>query len=151
MPGRGAAGERRVTGEAGALISTGHLGPEPARALVEAAVAAGHDRLIVSHPNFVVAIERRQAVDLAGLGATTEHELGMYHNERRMPFTELLEWINLIGPERTSLGSDLGQAGNALPVEAYRQVVANLLDSGVSERDIGLMIRDNPGRLIGLD
>jgi hypothetical protein len=136
---------------AGALISTGHLGPEPARALVEAAAAAGHDRLVVSHPNFVVAMERQQAVELAGLGATIEHELGMYHNERRFALAELLEWINLIGPERTSLASDLGQVGNALPVEAYRQVVGDLLDSGISERDIRLMIRDNPARLIGLD
>jgi hypothetical protein len=136
---------------AGALISTGHLGPEPAKALVQAAVAAGHDRIVVSHPNFVVAMEHPQAVELAGLGATIEHELGMYHRERRFPFAELLEWINLIGPERTSLASDLGQAGNALPIEAYRQVVGDLLDSGVAERDVRLMIRDNPARLIGLD
>jgi hypothetical protein len=137
--------------EARALISTGHLGPEPARALVEAAVAAGHDQLILSHPNFVVAVERQQAAALADLGAVIEHELGMYHNERRFPFTELLEWISLIGPERTSLGSDLGQVGNPLPIEAYKQVVGDLLDSGVKERDIQLMIRDNPARLIGLD
>jgi hypothetical protein len=137
--------------EAGALISTGHLGPEPAKALVEAAVAAGHDRLVLSHPNFVVTVERRQAAELAGLGAVIEHELGMYHNERRFKFTELLDWINLIGPERTSLGSDLGQAGNPLPIEAYKQVVSDLLDSGLKERDIQRMIRDNPARLIGLD
>jgi Family of unknown function (DUF6282) len=63
----------------------------------------------------------------------------------------LLDWINLIGPERTSLGSDLGQVNNPLPIEAYKQVVGNLLDSGVKEKDIQLMIRDNPARLIGLD
>lgn len=137
--------------EAGALISTGHLGPEPARALVEAAVAAGHDKLILSHPNFVVAVEREQAAELAGLGAVIEHELGMYVNERRFKFPVLLDWINLIGPERTSLGSDLGQVNNPLPIEAYKQIVANLLDSGVKEKDIQLMIRDNPARLIGLD
>jgi hypothetical protein len=75
----------------------------------------------------------------------------MHHNERRFKFTELLDWINLIGPERTSLGSDLGQAGNPLPIEAYKQVVGDLLDSGIREKDIQLMIRDNPARLIGLD
>jgi hypothetical protein len=144
---------RRITHAeaAGALISTGHLGPEPAKALVEAAAAAGHDRIVLSHPNFVVAMERPQAIELAGLGATIEHELGMYHRERRFPFAELLEWINLIGSERTSLASDLGLAGNALPIETYRQVVGDLPDSGVAERDIRLMIRDNPARLIGLD
>lgn len=137
--------------EAGALISTGHLGPEPAKALVEAAVAAGHNQLILSHPNFVVEVERQQAAQLAGLGATIEHELGMYYNERRFKIAELVEWINFIGPEHTSLGSDLGQVNNPLPIEAYKQIVGSLLDSGIKEKDVQLMIRDNPARLIGLD
>ncbi|MFB9831895.1 DUF6282 family protein [Actinoallomurus acaciae] len=137
--------------EAGALISTGHLGPEAARALVEAAASAGHDRLVLSHPNYVVDVEREQARELAGLGAVIEHEIAMYHNDKIFPLSVLLDWIDLIGPEHTSLGSDLGQVGNPLPVEAYIQVIGRLLDSGISEKDIGLMIRDNPARLIGLD
>ena len=137
--------------EAGALISTGHLGPEPARALIEAAVAAGHRQLILSHPNFVVDVDRKEALALAELGAVIEHEIAMYHLEKIFPFQTLLDWIDLVGPERTSLGSDLGQVGNPLPVEAYRAVVGKLLDSGVAERDIRLMVRDNPARLIGLD
>ena len=99
----------------------------------------------------MVAVEREQAAELAGLGAVIEHELGMYVNERRFKFTVLLDWINRIGPGRTSLGSDLGQVNNPLPIEAYKQVVGNLLDSGVKEKDIQLMIRDNPARLLGLD
>lgn len=137
--------------EAGALISTGHLGPEPARALVEAAAAAGHRQVVVSHPNYVVGIDRQQAAELARLGATIEHEIAMYYNEKHFKVSELIEWINLIGPERTALGSDLGQVGNPLPLEGYTQVIGNLLDSGISESDIRLMISANPARLIGLD
>ncbi len=137
--------------DAGALISTGHLGPEPARALVEAAARARHDQIVLSHPNFVVAMERDQAQQLAGLGAVIEHEIAMYYDDRIFPLTDLLEWIGLIGPERTSLGSDLGQPGSPLPVEGYRQIVGKLLDCGISEKDIRLMIRDNPARLIGID
>lgn len=137
--------------EAGALISTGHLGPEPARALVEAAAAAGHRQLVVSHPNYVVGIDRQQAAELARLGATIEHEIAMYHNEKHFKVSELIEWINLIGPEQTALGSDLGQVGNPLPLDGYTQVIGNLLDSGITERDIRLMISANPARLIGLD
>ena len=75
----------------------------------------------------------------------------MYYNERRFKFSVLLDWISFVGPERTSLGSDLGQVNNPLPIEAYKQIVGKLLDSGVKETDIQLMIRDNPARLIGLD
>jgi hypothetical protein len=137
--------------EAGALISTGHLGPEPARALVEAATAAGHDQLILSHPNYVVDVERKQAQELAELGAVIEHEVAMYHDDHIFPVSVLVDWINLVGPEHTSLASDLGQVGLPLPVEAYTQVVGRLLDSGIAEKDVRLMIRDNPARLIGLD
>ena len=137
--------------EAGALISTGHLAPEAARALVEAAAAAGHARLILSHPNYVVDVEREQAQEIAELGAVIEHELAMYHDDHIFPVSVLVDWINLVGPERTSLASDLGQVGHPLPVEAYTQVVGRLLDSGISEKDIRLMIRDTPARLIGLD
>jgi hypothetical protein len=137
--------------EAGALISTGHLGPEHARILVETATAAGHDRLVLSHPNYVVDVERKQAQEIAGLGAVIEHELAMYHNDKIFPLPVLVDWINLIGPEHTSLGSDLGQVGNPLPVEAYVQVIGRLLDSGIAEKDVRLMIRDTPARLIGLN
>ena len=137
--------------EAGALISTGHLGPEPARALVEAAVKAGHDRLVLSHPNYVVDVQRKQAQELAELGAVIELEVAMYHNDHIFPISVLVDWINLIGPEHTSLASDLGQVGNPLPVEAYTGVLGRLLDSGIAERDLRLMVRDNPARLIGLD
>lgn len=137
--------------EAGACVSTGHLGYDAARAVVEAAAKAGHTQVVLSHPNFLVGIERQQAAELAALGATIEHDLAMYMEGRHFTIPELLEWIDLIGPERTSFGSDLGQVGNPLPVEGYREVVGKLADSGVSEKAIRLMVRDNPSRLIGLD
>ncbi|WP_432839736.1 DUF6282 family protein [Dactylosporangium sp. CA-092794] len=137
--------------EAGALISTGHLGPEAARALVEAAAAAGHRRLILSHPNYVVDVGAKDAIAMAELGAVIEHEVAMYHNDKIFPLQVLLDWIELVGPEHTALGSDLGQVGNPLPMEGYLAIVGRLLDSGVPERDIRLMVHDNPARLIGLD
>ena len=118
---------------------------------MEAAAKAGHTQVVVSHPNFVVGIERRQAVELAALGATIEHDIAMYYDDKHFTVPELLEWIDLIGPERTSLGSDLGQVGNPLPVDGYKQILGKLLDSGVPEKAIRLMVRDNPSRLIGLD
>src|SRR5690606_3797924 len=104
----------------------------------------GHDRLILSHPDFVSGLDTTQVAELAELGVVIEHELGMYHNEKIFPFQKLLEWIDLVGPERTSLASDLGQVGNPLPTEAYKGVIGRLLDSGVKEHDIRTMIVDNP-------
>jgi hypothetical protein len=137
--------------EAGACVSTGHLGYAEARAVVEAAAEAGHTQILVSHPNFIVGIEPQQAKELTKLGATIEHDVAMYYDDRHFTLPDLLEWIDFIGPEHTSLGSDLGQAGNPLPVDGYRQILGKLLDSGVPEKAIRQMVSDNPGRLIGLD
>jgi hypothetical protein len=137
--------------EAGALVSAGHMAPDRTLAILTEAHDRGLTRLIVSHPNYVVNAETGDVQKFAALGAVIEHCVVMYDHERHFPFQTLLDWIDLIGPENTSLGSDLGQVGNPLPMEAFRRVVGQLLDSGVSEKDIRTMIVDNPTRLLGLD
>lgn len=137
--------------DAGALVSAGHLAPDRILALVTALRAAGHDRVVVSHPNFVIKAERDQVARYADLGATIEHEINMYDEDRIFPLQTLIDWIELIGPDHTTLASDLGQVGKPLPVDAYRRVLARLLDAGVAEKDLRKMIAVNPARLIGLD
>src|SRR6266581_5859979 len=119
--------------------------------LLEAGKRAGHRQFVVSHPNFIIEAEREQVANYADLGATIEHELVFYDHERTFPLQTLVDWVAFIGPERTSLASDLGREGRALPVEAYRRVIPLLLDSGISENDIRQMIAVNPARLLGLE
>jgi hypothetical protein len=137
--------------EAGALLSAGHMAPDRTLAMLTEAHDRGLTRLIVSHPNYVVNAGTGDVQKFVALGAVIEHCVVMYDEERHFPFQTLLDWIALIGPENTSLGSDLGQVGNPLPMEAFRRVVGQLLDSGISEKDIRTMIVENPSRLLGLD
>jgi hypothetical protein len=137
--------------EAGALVSAGHMAPDRTLRMLTEAHDRGLTRLIVSHPNYVVNAETGDVQKFVSLGAVIEHCVVMYDHEKNFPFQTLLDWIALIGPENTSLGSDLGQVGNPLPMEAFRRVVGQLLDSGISEKDIRTMIVDNPARLLGLD
>jgi len=134
-----------------AVISAGHMAPDRITALLEAGKRAGHRQFVVSHPNFIIEAEREQVANYADLGATIEHELVFYDHERTFPLQTLVDWVAFIGPERTSLASDLGREGRALPVEAYRRVIPLLLDSGISENDIRQMIAVNPARLLGLE
>jgi microsomal dipeptidase-like Zn-dependent dipeptidase len=63
----------------------------------------------------------------------------------------LVDWIRWVGPECSSLGSDLGQAGNPLPVDSFRKICERLLETGFTEREVRMLVADNPARLIGLD
>lgn len=139
--------------DAGAVIAGGHQSPDRILALFEAASAAGADRLLVNHPNFVVDAERKDVQRYAELGAVIEHSICMY-DERSFNLwgiEVLIDWIELIGPDRTSLGSDLGQRDQPLPTDSYRHVCGRLLDAGISEKDLKKMLCENPARLLGLD
>lgn len=140
-----------LTRDAGVMVSTGHLGAEAATAVIEAAVEIGQRRILVSHPNYIAGIDHALAGRLAGLGVTFEHEIGMYDNDKLFPLEVLLGWIDAVGPEHTVLGSDLGQTGNQLPVEGYRSLLPRLLDAGISEADLKLMIGGNQLHLLGLE
>ena len=137
--------------DADALVSAGHMAPDRVLAMLGAARALGQRRLVVSHPNYVIGANRENVQRFVELGATIEHCLVMYHKEKTFPFQTLLDWIDLIGPDHTSLGSDLGQVGNDLPMEAFASICEKLLDSGISEADVRTMVVTNPSRLLGLE
>lgn len=63
---------------------------------------------------------------------------------------QLLEWISVLGPENTLIGSDLGQAGFPRPVDAFRRVGEALLDLGLAEKDLRRIVHDNPRKLLSL-
>ncbi len=79
---------------------------------------------------------KQEVQEFVRLGAYIEHSMCMYHPESTFHFwnfDRLKRWIELVGPERTLLGSDLGQKNNPLPVEGLRYTVEKLLDIGIKE------------------
>jgi hypothetical protein len=140
--------------EADAILAFGHLDPPQIDAVHVAAQHAGVKRMLVNHPEFVVGMSHEHAARLARSGVYIEHEIGMYIERATgspRPITELLDWISAIGVERTTIGSDAGQATNPLPADAYRALLTKLLDNGISETDITRMISANPAELLGLN
>jgi hypothetical protein len=150
----GTVGVVDIVAETGALLTGGHLGGEPAKALFKVAADKGVRRLLLQHPDFIVGASESDIEELVGLGAYVEHEIAMYHPEVTAigwPIKQLLDWIDRVGPERTVISSDLGQKGNPLPVDGYLYLVGALLDHGVPEKDVRRMIADNPAFLLGLE
>lgn len=142
-----------VVREAGAVLNAGHMHPDQIRVLLTEAQATGMDRLVISHPNFVIGAEPETCEEFVRLGAVVEHEVGMYNPRRENRHFEpetLMEWISRIGPENTVLASDAGQHANPTPVDAWLGTCGALLDLGLPEKDLRRMTVDNPSRLLGL-
>ena len=140
--------------EADVMMSPGHVSVEEAFALIHGAREAGIRRVLVNHPEFVMEATEEQAKEFARLGAYIEHSIGMYHPDSifyEWDVDPLIRWIEAVGPDKTVLASDLGQKDNPLPVDGFRYIVGQLLDRGVREADVELMIKKNPAWLLGLD
>jgi hypothetical protein len=139
--------------EADAILASGHLAPDRITALFRAAREVGVERLLVNHPNFVVEASHEDGKRWVELGAYIEHSLCMYDEESsfyQWDLETLVAWIEAVGPARSILGSDLGQMDNPLPTEAFRKIVAKLLDRGVREDDVRRLVGDNAAQLLGV-
>lgn len=137
--------------EEDAVLAAGHMSPPEIFAVFKAAREAGVQRLLVLHPDFVVNLTEAQAGELADMGAFIEHAVNMYYRERpEWPIDKLVNWIKVVGPEHTTLGSDTGQATSPLPSEVFGKVAHQLVESGVAERDVRRMLSDNPGSLLNI-
>jgi len=140
--------------EAGAVLAAGHMAPDRIQMLLDAARKAGVTRVIVNHPEYVIKASRDQVAKFAESGAIIEHECCMYDEDSEFHHWDvkaLKSWIDLVGPERSSIGSDLGQVDNPSPIDSFKKMLGQLHDCGVSEGDLRKMVRDNPARLLGLN
>ena len=139
--------------EAGAILASGHLAPDRITRLFEAAREVGVRHLLVNHPNFVVEATHEDCRRWVELGAYIEHSLCMYDDESSFYHWDvgtLVAWIEAVGPERSVLGSDLGQMNNPLPTDSFRKIVGKLLERGMDEGDVRRMVSENAAELLGV-
>ena len=138
---------------ADAILASGHMAPDQITAVFEAAREVGVGRMLVNHPNFVIEATYEDARHWVELGAYVEHSLCMYDEESSFYHWELdtlVDWIEAVGPERSTLGSDLGQMNNPLPTDSFRKIVGRLLERGTSEDTVRSMVARNPAELLGV-
>lgn len=134
------------------ILAGGHL---PAKELIQVFEEAGRrgvKRMLVNHPTYVVNCSDDDMKALVELGAYLEHSICMFIEGKSLEFSpsDLAHYIELAGPERTVLSSDLGLQGAPRPIEGFRQIVGMLLDLQFSKQDIRTMIGDNAAWLLDL-
>jgi predicted TIM-barrel fold metal-dependent hydrolase len=63
----------------------------------------------------------------------------------------ITEAVKAVDAERCIMSSDLGQSYNPAPAEGLRMAIATMLRYQLTEKEIELMIKTNPAKLLGLD
>jgi hypothetical protein len=134
------------------ILAGGHLPASELIMVFEEAGRRGVKKMLVNHPTYIVGCTDEDMKALVGLGAYLEHSISMFVEGAGKIFgpDELSHYIQLVGPERTVVSSDLGLRGSPRPLEGFRQIVAMLLDLQVSPKDIRTMIGDNAAKLLNL-
>ena len=136
------------------VLATGHLSTEETMVLVSEARNLGINRVVVTHATtmaFWTGMTLEDMKALAKMGAYIEHCLHvMMPLTQRLAPSELVETITAIGSENCIVSTDFGQDFHPMPPEGLRMGIATLLQAGMEEVEVGMLVKDNPSRLLGL-
>jgi hypothetical protein len=133
-------------------LATGHATPENTLLLIREARKMGIDRIIVTHPVNSMSLEQQQ--EAAKMGAYLEYCYGTtleYAGKGRRTLAEFAKLMKALGAEHCIMSSDLGNAVNPVHPAGLKSYIAGLLEQGITEQEIDIMLRRNPARLLDLD
>ncbi len=141
--------------QAKGVLATSHLSPEEIEAVVLRAKDIGL-KVLVNHVYFLPRkIDISYLKRLTDLGAILE--LCAYGccpiatfqgSDMSLELTKNL--ITAVGPENCILATDSGQVYNPWPHETLRTFAQTLHEVGIPERDLRMMMVDNPSKLLNL-
>ncbi|MDP2951856.1 MAG: DUF6282 family protein [Chloroflexota bacterium] len=137
------------------VLCTGHISTKESFDLVEEGRRRGLTKMVVTHPlqgAVMAGMSLEEQKQLAEKGAFIEHcFLAVLPLGGRRDPKELAEAFKTVGAEHCILSTDLGQAFNPAPAEGMRMAIATMLQCGLSEHEIELLVKVNPAKLLGLD
>jgi hypothetical protein len=132
-------------------LATGHLSRDEIFAVVDAAVDAGVETIVVTHPEFPsqdLSVDDQNA--LADKGALLERCFTTPHTGK-VTWEQWIENIRATGPERSVLSTDLGQVFNPPVEDGMALMVDRLLDAGLGEEEIYVMAVVNTRLVAGAE
>jgi hypothetical protein len=134
------------------ILATGHISIKEAMVLVPKAREMGVKKIFITHPlspmlNYSIS----DLKEILEKGATMiEHNFNDTTHQMKHPISPgvIAEAILKVGADTVIMSTDGGQVINPAPVEMLKLFISQMLDLGVSERDIVTMVRDNPARML---
>ncbi len=135
-------------------LGTGHITLQEAKAVVREAAKTGVKKIIVTHPLATfVSFSNEDMKEVLDNGALfVEHVFNDVTRQVAYPITQkkIADTIRAIGAKYTIMSTDSGQWLNPIPAQQMGIYIKDMLDLGISESDVRLMVSANPARMIGL-
>jgi len=139
---------------ADAILATGHVTKEEGKVAVREAAKRGVKKILVTHPastfvNYSID-DMKEALDL---GATfLEHTWNDVTRQVSYPLEipKLFDVIKAVGAKNSIMSTDSGQWLNPAAAQSMGIYIKEALKSGISAKDVRLMVADNPAKILGL-
>ena len=145
----------RKIAEYDVALGTGHITTQEAKAVVREAAKAGVKKIIVTHPLATfVNYTNEDMKDVLDNGAMfLEHVFNDVTRQVAYPITQkkIADAIRAIGAKYIVMSTDSGQWLNPIPTQSMGIYITDMLDLGISEEDVRLMVSTNPARMLGLE
>jgi len=146
----------QIVKEYDVVLGSGHLAPNEVFTLVEECLADGLKKVVITHvlqdQLMDVILTNDEIVRLARMGAIIEYSYWTCRNNiSNTDPTLIVESIKLVGAENSILTTDFDQIENPPAPEGFRDFIQVLMDGGISEKEIEIMVKTNPARLLNLD
>jgi len=140
--------------EKNAVLATGHVGIEEAKVAVREAVKRGVKKIVLTHPEakFLNYSEKdmKEMLDLGVSYLEFVYCSTTRQVQNAMTPEALCKAIRPFGPKYCIMSTDSGQWVNPIPVQQMGMFIRDMLTFGYSEKDIRMMVSDNPSQLLGL-
>ena len=136
------------------VLATGHVSVSESFALVDFVRKEGLEKIVVTHPLLEwlgAHLSLEEQCRMAEKGAYIEHCFADCMPLSGLDPMKIVEVVRAVGAERCVISTDLGQAHNPAPAEGMRMVIATMLKCGLSEKQVELMVKTNPAKLLDLD
>jgi predicted TIM-barrel fold metal-dependent hydrolase len=137
-----------------AALGTGHTTVQEAKKVVKEAAKMGVKKIIITHPlaTFVnyTNEDMKECLDTGAM--FLEHVFNDVTRQVAYPITQkkIAEAIRAIGAKYIIMSTDAGQWLNPIPAQSMGIYIKDMLDLGISEDDVRMMVQTNPARMLGL-
>ena len=132
------------------ILATGHLDFVESLAVVKEARRRGLAKVVATHVNMGFSIEQQQ--QLAEAGAINEYCFILtLPRVAQSDMKSVAHGIKEVGVERCFLSTDLGSDWAPPPQEGLRTAIAALLEHGLSEEEVEILVKKNPAKLLDLN
>jgi hypothetical protein len=134
---------RTVDSNGRMVLATGHATPQEHLLLAREGRKAGIN-VLLTHPGDIP-----QLPEVAQLGAFIEVTASRVH-KNEAGRKEAAALIRKVGAEHIVVGTDCGQTTNVYPTDCLVLAARGLRAQGITQREIDLMYKVNPAKLLGL-